>query len=78
MEPGREKGTWLAASVNERLGIILNLSNETKGPKKGRGFLVRDYITSPVPTLTFLEELHAINQQQQLYNPYNLVVAEMK
>ncbi|OXU24211.1 hypothetical protein TSAR_016550 [Trichomalopsis sarcophagae] len=80
MEPGREGGTWLALNVkNARVGVLLNLNGVPKSIEgKGRGFLVRDYLTSTKSTIEFAKNLHKVNQETQLYNPYNLVMVELK
>lgn len=81
MEPGKEGGTWLAASKNAKAGILLNIHRDpvqTNALGKGRGSLITDYLHSNESTMDFLNNLHKINQEQQLYNPYTLVVAELK
>ncbi|XP_046824333.1 transport and Golgi organization protein 2 isoform X1 [Vespa crabro] len=80
MEPGKEGGTWFALSIKGKAGIILNLSNEpgnSKSPKKGRGTLVNDYITSNDSAESYLKKLHSENQITQGYNPYNLILINL-
>ena len=80
MEPGREGGTWLALNYKTgRIGVILNLNGVPKSAEgKGRGFLVRDYITSPNSTMEHANKLHKINQETQCYNPFNLVMVDIR
>ncbi|XP_043673050.1 transport and Golgi organization protein 2 [Vespula pensylvanica] len=80
MEPGKEGGTWFALSTKGKAGIILNLSNEpdkNKTPKKGRGTLVNDYITSNDSIDSYLKKMHRENQITQAYNPYNLILINL-
>lgn len=80
MEPGREGGTWLALNVkNARVGVLLNLNGVPRSAEgKGRGFLIRDYLTSSKSTMEFAKNLHKVNQETQAYNSYNLVMVELK
>ncbi|XP_043486468.1 transport and Golgi organization 2 homolog [Polistes fuscatus] len=80
MESGKEGGTWFALSKKGKAGIILNLSNEpdkTPTPKKGRGNLVNDYITSNDSAECYLEKLHRENQNTQSYNHFNLILINL-
>ena len=80
MEPGREGGTWLALNIKtERVGIILNLTGSARSPEgKGRGTLITEYLISKDSTISYANQLHMINQQYQLYNPYNLVLVDLR
>ena len=81
MELGREGGTWLALSTKGRVGVTLNLRGETRSsetPAEGRGFLITDYLVSNESTETYLNKLHQINQDSQKYNPFTLVLIELK
>lgn len=79
MEPGKEGGTWLALSLAGKAGVILNLSGTESAdvPKKGRGSLITNFITSDSSTDAYLNELHKDNQCNQSYNPYNLVLLNL-
>ncbi|KAI4497044.1 hypothetical protein M0802_007790 [Mischocyttarus mexicanus] len=80
MESGKEGGTWIALSKNGKVGITLNLSNasdKTQISKKGRGTLIKDYITSNDSAECYLEKLHRENQSTQSYNPFNLILINM-
>lgn len=80
MEPGREGGTWLALNFKTgRAGVILNLTGaERASNAKGRGSLITNYLDSKDTTLSYANNLHNINQEFQLYNPYNLVMVDLR
>lgn len=80
MEAGKEGGTWFAVSTKGRAGVILNLHTGVKSEsnKKGRGTLIPNYLTSDLTTRAYLDSLHEINQKEQAYNPYTLVLMELK
>ncbi|XP_036145767.1 transport and Golgi organization protein 2 homolog isoform X2 [Monomorium pharaonis] len=76
MEPGKEGGTWLALSIKGKAAVILNLVNggsSMDSPKKGRGFLITNFITSNESIESYLSNLHKENIDQP-YNPYCLVL----
>lgn len=88
-EPGREGGTWLALSKeNKKLGILLNLydiqpdnlssSSASSSLKKGRGFLVTNLITSDESTQSYLDKLYDNHLNKQSYNSYTLVTVDLK
>lgn len=80
MEPGKEGGTWLALSLRGKVGIVLNLPNEesiSDTPKKGRGSLISDFVTSNESAVPYLNKLHKENQNGQPYNPYSLVLINL-
>jgi len=79
MEPGKEGGTWLALSVKGKAAIILNLNGEspTDLPRKGRGHLISNFITSNDSTEFYLSKLHKENINGQPYNPYCLVLLNL-
>ncbi|XP_011305147.1 transport and Golgi organization 2 homolog [Fopius arisanus] len=83
-EPTKEGGTWLAISTKGRAGVLLNLSEAPKPPadtpttqKKGRGFLVTNYVVSRETTANYLRNLHEENSNDT-YNPYTLVLIDLK
>ncbi|KAJ8676402.1 hypothetical protein QAD02_012189 [Eretmocerus hayati] len=80
MEPGREGGTWLALNYESgRAGVLLNLNGTPRSlVGKGRGFLVKDYITSEDSSMKHAEKLHKVNQETQCYNPHNLVMIDLR
>ncbi|XP_033333811.2 transport and golgi organization 2 [Megalopta genalis] len=80
MEPGKEGGTWLALSLKGKAGVVLNLPGEESAfatPKKGRGSLVPDFITSNDSAVSYLNKLHRENKSSQPYNPYNLILINL-
>ncbi|KAF7992452.1 hypothetical protein HCN44_001777 [Aphidius gifuensis] len=81
-EPGRQGGTWLGLSKNnKKLGILLNLKesqpeDSTNSPatsKKGRGFIVNNFITSSKSATNYLNELYDDHKTKQSYNSFTLV-----
>lgn len=80
MEPGKEGGTWLALSMKGKAAVILNLSGESviESSKKGRGFLISNFITSNDSIESYLNNLHKENVNGQPYNPYCLVLFNLK
>lgn len=81
MEPGKEGGTWLALSIKGKAAVILNLINREgimDSPKKGRGFLISNFITSNDSIESYLSKLHKENVDGQPYNPYCLVLLNLK
>ncbi|XP_011498385.1 PREDICTED: transport and Golgi organization protein 2 [Ceratosolen solmsi marchali] len=80
MEPGREGGSWLALNYKTgRVGVILNLNGVPKSSVgKGRGFLIRDYLSNSESTEKYATDLHKINQETQAYNPYNFIMVDLR
>jgi uncharacterized protein with NRDE domain len=74
-QPGREGGTWLGMSVkNRKIGALLNIHQPVLSlDKKPRGRLVVDYLVTDGDAQTYLNE---INQERQLYSPFNLILLE--
>ncbi|XP_076646390.1 transport and golgi organization 2 [Halictus rubicundus] len=80
MEPGKEGGTWLALSVKGKAGVVLNLPNEesvSDTPKKGRGFLIPNFVTSSDSAISYLNKLHNENLNGWPYNTYSLVLINL-
>lgn len=82
-EPTKEGGTWLAISTKGRAGVLLNLSEINTGSsvhtaKKGRGFLVTNYVSSGETTANYLSNLYDENRKFDTYNPYTLVLVDLK
>lgn len=82
MEGGREGGMWLGVSLaqtNEfklRFGALLNVTGEERhSGVKGRGFLVKDYLSGGATLKDYVDDLGKINEQ---YNAYNLVSVEIR
>ncbi|XP_063989540.1 transport and Golgi organization 2 homolog [Diachasmimorpha longicaudata] len=84
-EPTKEGGTWLAISTKGRGGVLLNLSeppSDDQGAadtlKKGRGFLVTNYVVSRESTESYLSNLYEENRKFNTYNPYTLVLLDLR
>ena len=80
MEPGLEGGTWLALSMKGKAGVVLNLveENQINSLKKSRGPLITNFVTSNDSMETYLNRLHKENIDGQPYNPYCLVLLDLK
>ncbi|EEC10790.1 conserved hypothetical protein [Ixodes scapularis] len=77
-EKGREGGTWLAVSKTGRIAALLNIlqrSNIIDATKKGRGFLVVDFVQSSQDGETYLNKLM---QERNDYNGFLLITVETK
>lgn len=74
-QPGREGGTWLAADRRGRVGLLTNIFTGGVLDKNaaGRGFIITDWLRSDLSAETYLTRL---NNDQKLYNPFNLVLLE--
>jgi len=81
MEPGKEGGTWLALSMKGKAAVILNIVNPeaiTNLPKKGRGFLISNFVISNESMESYLDNLQIENKNGQIYNPYCLILLDLK
>lgn len=81
MEASKEGGTWLALSTKGKAAVILNFVGKEAvmdASKKSRGFLIRDFITSNDSMELYLDKLHKENVNKQPYNPYCLVLLDLK
>lgn len=81
MEPGKEGGTWLALSMKGKAAVILNLvdkENKLSLSKKSRGSLISNFVTSNDSVETYLNKLHKENVNGQPYNPYCLVLLDLR
>ncbi|XP_064460649.1 transport and Golgi organization protein 2 homolog [Ornithodoros turicata] len=77
-EKGREGGTWLAVTKTGRIATLLNIlqsQSDIDPTRKGRGFLVVDFVKSSTSAKEYLEKL---SHEQNDYNGYILVTLEMK
>ena len=73
MEQGREGGTWLAMDKTGRIGFLTNITTGgvVDPNAQGRGFLVVDWLKSEMSAEQYLTQL---NEQDTLYNPFNLML----
>lgn len=79
MEPGREGGTWLAASGRGGLikfGALLNLTGEPKvKDAAGRGPIVSNYVNEHISNCDYTKQLI---QNDESYNSFNFVSVEIE
>lgn len=80
MHRGREGGMWLGVSTRPapsskiRFAALLNVTGEErKGDAEGRGFVVADYLSTPVDLPDYLETL----RRNGPHNAFNMVSAEL-
>nr|XP_042907745.1 transport and Golgi organization 2 homolog isoform X2 [Parasteatoda tepidariorum] len=76
MEPGKEGGTWLAMSKTGKIAALLNIlqpDEEILPNKKGRGFLVVDYVADDKDSISYLKD---ICSQGEDYNEFFLVTMD--
>lgn len=76
IEPGKEGGTWFAMSKTGKLAALLNIlqpDDEIQANKKGRGFLVVDYVTGSEDCLKYLD---TIQTEKDSYNGFTLVTMD--
>lgn len=78
MEPGREGGTWLAASAKDKIfkfGALLNITGENKSENAiGRGSLVSDFVAGSLSIDQYGQNLVNIAKN---YNGFSLVTIEI-
>lgn len=77
-ETGREGGTWLAVSKRGRVATLLNIlqpADRMDPTKRGRGFLVVDFLKSTVSGNTFLTQLA---KDKDEYNGFLFIAIEAK
>lgn len=78
LQPGKEGGTWLAMNKNGKISALLNIlqpDNEILPNKKGRGFLVVDYVKNNQDCLSYLQE---ICDHCDEYNGFLLVTLDLR
>lgn len=64
-------GTWLAASKEGRIGVLLNISSDIDPSKPSRGSIVKNYVTGSEDPKKYLESCY---QKRLEFNSYNLVL----
>ncbi|XP_077532780.1 transport and Golgi organization 2 homolog [Haemaphysalis longicornis] len=77
-EKGREGGTWMAVSKKGRLAALLNIlqpADRMDPTKRGRGFLVVDFVKSTMDGSTYLAQLA---KDKDEYNGFLFVTIEAK
>ncbi|XP_067135139.1 transport and Golgi organization protein 2 homolog [Centruroides vittatus] len=78
LQPGKEGGTWLAMNKNGKISALLNIlqpDHEISPNKKGRGFLVVDYVKNNQDGLSYLQE---ICDHCDEYNGFLLVTLDLR
>ncbi|XP_052072930.1 transport and Golgi organization 2 homolog [Mytilus californianus] len=75
MTPGKENGTWLGVSKKGRIGILLNILGVNDCEKKGRGYLVNEYISSQKDGHQYINE--TIKPCSSNYNSFNLILMNL-
>lgn len=76
LEPGREGGTWFGTSTTSKTGALLNILEPAPSrDKKGRGPLVRDYLTGEEDAPTYMSRIAA---ERHEYSGFNLVLLEKR
>ncbi|VDI65902.1 Hypothetical predicted protein [Mytilus galloprovincialis] len=75
MTPGKENGTWLGVSKRGRIGILLNILGVNDPKKKGRGYLVNEYISSQKDGQEYINE--TIKPCSSNYNSFNLILMNL-
>jgi len=77
IEPFKEGGTWFAMSKTGKIAALLNIlqpDEEISTNKKGRGFLVVDYVTSSDDSVKYLQD---ISKDGHNYNGFTLVTMDL-
>ena len=74
-ESGREGGTWFGLSTKGKVGVLLNIlvNHPPDKSKKGRGFLVTDFLTSNEESSSYFQPFVTSRED---YNGYNLILLE--
>lgn len=74
MHNGKEGGTWLGMNTEGKIGVLLNIMGQVDHSKKGRGFLVSNYLSQDWDmdeyTASVLKERHD-------YNGFNLILFDL-
>uniref|UniRef100_A0A8D8PUX8 Transport and Golgi organization protein 2 n=1 Tax=Cacopsylla melanoneura TaxID=428564 RepID=A0A8D8PUX8_9HEMI len=70
-------GTWLAASSNGKIGVLLNVLGENSRPNaKDRGPIVVAYVGGNRPAEEYLQSLKKATEEQ-VYNGFHSVLVEL-
>ncbi|KAL4223791.1 Transport and Golgi organization protein 2 [Mactra antiquata] len=75
LEPGREGGTWLGMSTNGKVAILLNILSSQRLDAKGRGSLVRDFLTQDISAEEYTKK---IAESASQYNPFHLLTFDLR
>lgn len=73
----KEGGTWLGITKKGKISALTNYRDIPlhKEGRESRGLLVKDFLTSEISTLTYLDLLIS---KRESYNPYNILIGNQK
>ncbi|GFO43283.1 transport and Golgi organization 2 homolog [Plakobranchus ocellatus] len=74
MHPGKEGGTWLGINKNGKIGVVLNILGPVDLSKKGRGFLVSDYLCQDVDMEKYAAE---VRKDRDEYHGFILLLFDL-
>ncbi|OQR70866.1 hypothetical protein BIW11_11351 [Tropilaelaps mercedesae] len=80
LEPGREGGTWLAFHQNGRFASLLNVlqkDRELQANKRGRGFLVVDFLRS-ADMQSPNDYVQSLYDSREEFNGFTIVCVDLK
>jgi len=71
----KEGGSWFGITRKGRIAYLTNFRDPKAfdGNKRSRGLIVKEFLSSKVGALEFLEKLKS---EAEIYNPFNLIVGE--
>lgn len=75
LEPGKEGGTWLGISTTGKVAILLNILAKQNPSAKGRGSLVRNFLTGDLSCEEYLED---ISSSASEFNPFHLLLLDLR
>ncbi|GFR97144.1 transport and Golgi organization 2 homolog, partial [Elysia marginata] len=74
MHKGKEGGTWLGMNKAGKIGVLLNILGQVDLSKKGRGFLVSNYLSQEWD----MDEYAAyMAKERNEYNGFNLLLFDL-
>lgn len=76
MEPGKEGGTWLGASKDGKIGVLLNILGILEPKKQGRGPLVTDFLKDELSGDEYIKQ--KVLPIHQEYNKFNLILVDLR
>ncbi|GFS27974.1 transport and Golgi organization protein 2 [Elysia marginata] len=74
MERGKEGGTWLGMNKSGKIGVVLNIPGQGDPSKRGRGFLVSDYLSQDLKMEVYADK---ILRTRDDYNGFNLILFDV-
>ncbi|KAL4223792.1 Transport and Golgi organization protein 2 [Mactra antiquata] len=73
--PGRENGTWLGISTDGKIAVLLNIFGLHRHAVKGRGSLVRDFLTQDISAEEYTQK---ISESARQYKPFHLFTVDLR